>query len=226
MERIPLERMLARGMSLEAIADKHGLHPSTVSYWIRKHGLVAANAERFARRGAPSRERLEELAAAGATLREMAETLDRSISTVRYWLLAWDINRMRARSSRRPPDPTVAPRDVVMACSRHDQTVFRLDSRGSYRCCRCRQDRVSQRRRAIKRILVEEAGGRCVRCGYNTCIAALQFHHLDPASKDFALAHEGVTRSIARARAEAAKCVLLCANCHAEVEAGVSAITG
>jgi hypothetical protein len=31
---------------------------------------------------------------------------------------------------------------------------------------------------------------------------------------------EGVTRSRAEARAEARKCVLLCANCHAEVEAG------
>jgi hypothetical protein len=29
----------------------------------------------------------------------------------------------------------------------------------------------------------------------------------------------GITRSLARLRAEAAKCVLLCANCHAEVEA-------
>ena len=224
MERTPLERMLAKGMSLAAIADEHGLHPSTVSYWIRQHGLAAANAERFAPRGAPSRDRLEELAAAGATLREMAEALDRSISTVRHWLRAWDIERPRTRSSRRPPDPTVAPRDVVMVCSRHDETVFRLDSRGSYRCCRCRQERVSQRRRAIKRILVEEAGGCCASCGYDTCVAALQFHHLDPASKDFALSNEGVTRSIVRARAEAAKCVLLCANCHAEVEAGVSAI--
>jgi hypothetical protein len=29
-----------------------------------------------------------------------------------------------------------------------------------------------------------------------------------------------VTRSLARARDEARKCVLLCANCHAEVEGG------
>jgi IS30 family transposase len=29
------------------------------------------------------------------------------------------------------------------------------------------------------------------------------------------------TRSIAEVRAEVAKCVLLCANCHAEVEGGI-----
>ena len=51
-------------------------------------------------------------------------------------------------------------------------------------------------------------------------LAALHFHHVDPATKSFALAARGVGRSIAAARAEVAKCVLLCANCHAEVEAG------
>jgi hypothetical protein len=82
-------------------------------------------------------------------------------------------------------------------------------------------EQVSTRRRRVKRILVEEAGGRCVTCGYDACVAALQFHHLDPRAKEFALSHEGITRGIERARQEAEKCVLLCANCHAEVEAGV-----
>jgi hypothetical protein len=33
-----------------------------------------------------------------------------------------------------------------------------------------------------------------------------------------------VTRSIASFREEIAKCVLLCSNCHAEVEAGVRSL--
>jgi hypothetical protein len=33
-----------------------------------------------------------------------------------------------------------------------------------------------------------------------------------------------VTRSLADAREEAKKCVLLCSNCHAEVEAGVRSL--
>jgi hypothetical protein len=72
----------------------------------------------------------------------------------------------------------------------------------------------------LKRILVEEAGGACVLCGYARFPAALQFHHLDPSTKEFALTREGMTRSLARGRDEARKCVLLCANCHAEVEGG------
>jgi hypothetical protein len=73
----------------------------------------------------------------------------------------------------------------------------------------------------VKAALVAEAGGACVLCGYSRCLAALGFHHLDPAVKRFTVAGRGVTRSLAKAREEAQKCVLVCANCHAEVEAGV-----
>jgi hypothetical protein len=62
--------------------------------------------------------------------------------------------------------------------------------------------------------------------GRSRSLAALQFHHVDRATKRFALAGEGVTRGIARAREEARKCILLCANCHAEVEAGFEAPRG
>jgi hypothetical protein len=52
----------------------------------------------------------------------------------------------------------------------------------------------------------------------------LQFHHRDPTTKRFSLAGGGIARSLERAREEAAKCVLLCANCHAEVEGGAATI--
>ena len=72
--------------------------------------------------------------------------------------------------------------------------------------------------------LVRWAGGACAICGYDRYVGALQFHHLDPAAKSFAINRDGATRSFAERRAEAGKCVLLCANCHAEVEGGVSSV--
>jgi hypothetical protein len=80
---------------------------------------------------------------------------------------------------------------------------------------------VVRRRRKVKQVLVEEARVVCAGCGYSRCMAALEFHHLVPGEKSFSLSHRGVARSIEKARAEASKCVLLCANCHAEVEAGM-----
>lgn len=69
-----------------------------------------------------------------------------------------------------------------------------------------------RRRLQIKTELVLARGGRCEDCDYGRTIWALEFHHLDPRDKSFALG--GFHGAIARARAEAAKCVLVCANCH------------
>lgn len=186
-----------------SIADEFDVDGSTVSYWARKHGLASSRAARHAPRGAPDRGRLEALAAAGATLAEIAADVDRSITTVRYWLARWGI--VRARELRRPPNLATAPVQALMACARHGRTIFRLEGRGYYRCKRCRQERVSVWRRRVKHRLVAEAGGSCRACGYDRCAAALQFHHLEPSSKSFALSREGVTRSFEEARAEAKK---------------------
>ena len=174
---------------------------------------------KFAPRGAPDRQQLEALAGSGATLREIADALDRSIATVRYWLRRWGVDRRDARRSA--VDSATAPRELMRTCERHGRAVYRLDARGTYRCILCGQDRVAARRRRIKEILIEEAGGRCVACGYDRLPAALHFHHLDPATKEFGLAARGLSRSLEAARDEAKKCILLCGNCHAEVEAGV-----
>jgi hypothetical protein len=114
---------------------------------------------KYAPRGAPDRARLEQLASEGAPLREIALSLDRSVATVRYWLRRWGITRRDSRLTR--ADPATAPREVMRVCRRHTRAVFRLDRRGTYRCVLCAQERVAERRRRIKRILVEEAGGRC-----------------------------------------------------------------
>ena len=57
-------------------------------------------------------------------------------------------------------------------------------------------------------------------CGYDRCIINLVFHHVDPAEKSFGLSM-ATTKALAAYREEATKCVLLCANCHGEVEAGL-----
>ena len=170
-------------------------------------------------RGAPDRHQLEALARDGASLREIGIALDRSIATVRYWLRRWSIPRADGRLRR--ADPSTAPREVMRVCRAHGRAVYRLDARGTYRCVLCVQARVAGRRRRIKQILIEEAGGRCAGCGYDRLPAALHFHHVDPSKKEFGLSAGGLSRGLERARKEARKCVLLCGNCHAEVEGGV-----
>ena len=114
--------------------------------------------------------------------------------------------------------------DAIAVCPGHGTTAFRRRAEGGWRCLKCRAEAVVARRRTVKATLVLDAGGACALCGYARSVAALQFHHVDAATKNFQLGRHGVTRSLSAARAEAAKCILLCANCHAEVEAGVATI--
>lgn len=220
MQKELLEECLAEEMSLEAIGKRAGKHESTVSYWLKKHGLEAARAEKHSAKGAPSKEEMERLLAAGLPLREIAHRMNRSLATIRHWMRKYELKP----APRRKRGSKDGPRELESRCRHHGETSFVREGRGYYRCKRCRMERVSQRRRIIKRKLVEEAGGKCLICGYDRCQQVLQFHHLDPSTKEFHLALNGVTRSLARSRAEAKKCVLLCANCHGEVEAGIAAV--
>jgi len=64
-------------------------------------------------------------------------------------------------------------------------------------------------------------GGRQLhRLRYERCIVNLVFHHVEPSQKSFPMSM-AVGRSIAAFREEAKKCVLVCANCHGEIEAGI-----
>ena len=80
---------------------------------------------------------------------------------------------------------------------------------------------VTKRRRKLKEMVVVYKGGKCEVCNYQRCIWALELHHKDAKTKDFALSTEGYTRSWEAIKREADKCVLLCANCHREIEAGI-----
>jgi transposase len=218
-----LERELAAGRSLESLARDAGVSASTVAYWANKYGLASLLAARHAAKGAVGRERLAALVADGLSVRAIARELERSPTTVRHWLRTYGLRTDRARAAHAVEPGRV---EFVHRCARHGWTLFVRTPNGPPRCRRCRANAVSRRRRVVKEALVAEFGGACQICGYDRFPGALQFHHVDPDSKRFALSDRGLARSLAKARAEAAKCVLLCANCHAEVEAGVATIAG
>ncbi len=82
-------------------------------------------------------------------------------------------------------------------------------------CIPCRNKQMVERLRAIKQECVSYMGGKCSKCGYKKCNAALDFHHLDPSTKEFNLAQQR-SYSLRVLKPELDKCILLCKNCHAE----------
>jgi 5-methylcytosine-specific restriction endonuclease McrA len=112
-------------------------------------------------------------------------------------------------------------KEILKECSHHGETLFVLEARNYYRCKKCRSENVTKHRQRLKQRAVDYKGGCCQSCGYKKTNSALVFHHIDPATKDFAIAGRGITRSWEKVKKEINKCVLVCHNCHAEIHEGI-----
>ncbi len=73
-----------------------------------------------------------------------------------------------------------------------------------------------------KQKAVNYKGGKCEICGYDRCVAAMDFHHLDPSTKNGygtgAMKQHWVFE---RNKIEIDKCILVCVRCHREIHAGL-----
>src|SRR5215217_5906076 len=225
MDRAWLAAELAAGRPYQEIAIEAGCHPTTVSYWARKYGIASMHAGTRSARGTIPREQLAALIEQGKSIRQIAAELDRAPTTIRHWMRKYGLQTARTARLEETEDARARGATRVEAtCTRHGKTTFVRRADGAFRCLQCRRDAVSRRRRVVKEALVAAAGGRCALCGYDRSAAALQFHHADPITKAFGISHKGLTRRLEAALQEAEKCVLLCATCHAEVEAGVATL--
>ena len=227
MDRDRLKSYLEQGLSLIQIGALENRDPSTVGYWVKKHGLSATGRDRYAPKGGVTRDVLSRLIERELTIAQIADELGLSASTVNYWLRRHTLKTQRGHGRRALAFAALeaGSNRFVARCARHGETEFLVFRGGRSRCARCNAEGVQKRRRTVKQKLIDEAGGRCLICGYDRYQGALQFHHLDPRQKQFGISGRGVTRALDRSRAEARKCVLLCANCHAEVEAGVASVS-
>lgn len=110
---------------------------------------------------------------------------------------------------------------MVRSCRKHGTVKHLLRPDGSYRCGKCASQWVMKNRRTKKEKLVQLFGGKCALCGYKKYVGALDFHHKNPKLKSFSLSVKGLCYSWDSVLAEAKKCIVLCKNCHAEIESGI-----
>jgi Mor family transcriptional regulator len=83
-------------------------------------------------------------------------------------------------------------------------------------------DNTNERQRLNKKLCLQfKHINECELCGYNTCATSLEFHHLDPNTKDtkiskFVYNHSWKTLEnlTDEAKKELDKCIVVCRNCH------------
>lgn len=85
---------------------------------------------------------------------------------------------------------------------------------------KCNSCWTGDRRRELKIKSINYLGDKCNVCGYDKCVDALEFHHLDPSIKEFTLSSNNY-RSWNVQKKELDKCILLCCRCHREIHSGV-----
>lgn len=76
----------------------------------------------------------------------------------------------------------------------------------------------TKKRRALLKTLIQNSKTHCKICGESEKIC-LDYHHL--FDKKFILSQGHNIGSIKKVKEEIAKCIILCANCHRKVHAGI-----
>lgn len=105
----------------------------------------------------------------------------------------------------------------IRDCQKHGQTQYFFErSTKKWRCGQCRVEGTQRRRNKLKLMALEYKGGKCQKCGYDKCPAALDFHHRDESEKSFGISKGGNTHGWDKLKVELDKCDILCANCHRE----------
>ena len=84
-------------------------------------------------------------------------------------------------------------------------------------CKECHNKQVKERYAKNKEIINDlKADQCCAKCGYNKCIAALDYHHINETTKLDTVARLSTHSNIETAIKETKKCIIFCANCHRE----------
>ena len=84
-----------------------------------------------------------------------------------------------------------------------------------HRLDRCNSCVIKEGRLKTKKRMVEIKGGKCEICGYDKCVAALDFHHQN-GDKEFGLAR-AYNKAWSIVEVELDKCIMVCANCHRKI---------
>ena len=154
---------------------------------------------------------LKKLVEEGNSSHAIARKTGKAQTTVRYWLKKHSIKLHSHKVLYN------GNKKVCTKCSAEKELEdFYKKPNGLFHtyCKTCLNSTAIDRQQNLKKLAVEYKGGKCEHCGYNKCIGALQFHHINPEEKDFAISKKN--KSFENLKKEIDKCILLCSNCHVE----------
>jgi DNA-binding transcriptional ArsR family regulator len=149
----------------------------------------------------------------GLSISKIASAEGKSKTSVRHWLKKFGLKT----------NCTIKKHTLIQNCS-HCGTLL-TENNGYWRknrqiwnflCRGCSASNSRDRWENNKKRALDYKGGECQVCGYNKCSDAMEFHHVDPATKDRNMGNMKL-RKWEDQKIELDKCILVCSNCHREI---------
>jgi 5-methylcytosine-specific restriction endonuclease McrA len=157
----------------------------------------------------------------GLTKSQIAERYGYSESKVKYLLEKYEIKK-----NDKNPITDVTPKKCTQCGEEKPSTEFYIKSDKGKKtigsaCKVCASGKTVARYKSYKLGYLALKGGCCQACGFDRYEGALEFHHIDPATKDDAIAKMMRHPSSPKILAELEKCILVCSNCHRMIHAEI-----
>lgn len=172
------------------------------------------------------KQKLVEYIEDGMSTTQISKIENKGKTTVRYWLNKYNLTTNHKSFS----DGYIGENSILKVDGRPVQncskcSILLTEETGYWRsskkiwqanCKKCHNKYSVERWQNNKKRAVDYKGGKCGRCGYDKCIDALEFHHIDPTQKDKNFGNIKIRRWEDQKK-ELDKCICVCANCHREI---------
>jgi 5-methylcytosine-specific restriction endonuclease McrA len=155
------------------------------------------------------------------TQSQIAEKLGCSESKVKYYLNKYDLVKREVSASTDETPKTCSSCNIEKPGTEFYMKSWKGKKALGSLCKICATKKTITRKRSNKAAYVKMKGGCCQACGFDKYDGALEFHHVDPATKEDRIGRMAKGPSSPELLAELAKCVLVCSNCHKMIHAGI-----
>jgi 5-methylcytosine-specific restriction endonuclease McrA len=152
---------------------------------------------------------------------QIAEKLGCSEGKVKYYLQKYDLIKRDVAPSTDETPKTCSKCNTEKPGTEFYMRGFVGKKTTDSICKDCYKGKALSRKRTNKASCVKMKGGCCQACGFDKYDGALEFHHIDPSTKEDKIGRMTKSTHSPELLAELAKCVLVCSNCHKMIHAGI-----